>query len=118
MKKPVKCDCIVEAPAPTRPIDRGIAGAGLLARVLTSKYAEHVPLYRQTEILARHGVDLSRALLANWVDACCRLMAPLEEALYHYVMATGKLHTDDTPVPVLAPGKKRPNRSSMDLRPG
>jgi transposase len=64
-------------------------------------------LYRQTEILARHGVDLSRALLANWVDACCRLMAPLEEALNHYVMATGKLHTDDTPVPVLAPGKKK-----------
>ena len=103
----VKCDCIVEAPAPTRPIDRGIAGPGLLARVLTSKYSEHTPLYRQTEILARHGVDLSRALLANWVDACCRLMAPLEEALNHYVMATGKLHTDDTPVPVLAPGKKK-----------
>lgn len=103
----VKCDCIVEAPASTRPIDRGIAGAGLLARVLTSKYAEHKPLYRQTEILARHGVDLSRALLANWVDACCRLMAPLEEALYHYIMATGKLHTDDTPVPILAPGKKK-----------
>ncbi|MEA9393629.1 IS66 family transposase [Acerihabitans sp. TG2] len=103
----VKCDCIVEAPAPSRPIERGIAGAGLLARVLTSKYAEHTPLYRQTEIMARHGVDLSRALLSNWVDACCRLMAPLEEALYHYVMATGKLHTDDTPVPVLAPGKKK-----------
>lgn len=69
----VRCDCIVEAPAPSRPIDRGIAGPGLLARVLTSKYCEHTPLYRQTEILARQGVDLSRALLSNWVDACCRL---------------------------------------------
>lgn len=103
----VKCDCIVEAPAPSRPIDRGIAGPGLLARVLTSKYAEHSPLSRQTEILARQGVDLSRALLSNWVDACCRLMAPLDEALYRYVMATRKLHTDDTPVPVLSPGRKK-----------
>ncbi|ECD9518271.1 IS66 family transposase [Salmonella enterica subsp. diarizonae] len=102
-----KCDCIVEAPAPSRPIDRGIAGPGLLARVLVSKYAEHTPLYRQTEILARQGVDLSRSLLSNWVDACCRLMAPLDEALYNYVMDTRKLHTDDTPVPVLAPGNKK-----------
>lgn len=103
----VKCDRIVEAPAPSRPIDRGIAGPGLLARVLTSKYCEHTPLYRQTEILARQGVDLSRALLSNWVDACCRLMAPLDDALFRYVMDTRKLHTDDTPVPVLAPGRKR-----------
>ena len=101
----VRCDCIVEAPAPSRPIDRGIAGPGLLARVLTAKYCEHLPLYRQTEILARQGVDLSRALLSSWVDACCRLMAPLDEALYRYVMNCRKLHTDDTPV--LAPGRKK-----------
>lgn len=102
-----RCDCIVEAAAPSRPIDRGVAGPGLLARVLTAKYCEHQPLYRQTEIFARQGVDLSRALLSNWVDACCRLMAPLDEALYHYVMDCRKLHTDDTPVPVLAPGRKK-----------
>lgn len=103
----VRCDCIVEAPAPSRPIDRGIAGPGLLARVLTSKYCEHTPLYRQTEILARQGVELSRARLSNSVDACCRLMAPLDEALCHYVMGCRKLHTDDTPVPVLAPGRNK-----------
>ncbi len=102
-----RCDCIVEAPAPSRPIDRGIAGPGLLARVLTGKYCEHTPLYRQTEILARQGVDLSRALLSNWVDACCRLMAPLDEVLCRYVMSCRKLHTDDTPVPVLPPGRKK-----------
>ncbi|WP_251299664.1 IS66 family transposase zinc-finger binding domain-containing protein [Escherichia coli] len=50
-----KCDCIVEAPAPSRPIERGIAGPGLLARVLTGKYCEHLPLYRQSEIFARQG---------------------------------------------------------------
>ncbi len=102
-----RCDCIVEAPAPSRPIDRGIAGPGLLARVLMAKYCEHLPLYRQCEIFARQGVDLSRALLSNWVDACCRLMATLDEALYRYVMDCCKLHTDDTPVPVLAPGRKK-----------
>ena len=102
-----KCDCIVEAPAPSRPIELGIAGPGLLARVLTGKYCEHLPLYRQSEIFARQGVELSRALLSNWVDACCQLMTPLNDALYRYVMNTRKLHTDDTPVKVLAPGLKK-----------
>ena len=63
-----KCDAIVQAPAPSRPIERGIAGAGLLARVLGSKYAEHTPLYRQSEIYSRQGVELSRSLLSGWVE--------------------------------------------------
>ena len=79
-----QCDAIVQAPAPSRPIERGIAGPGLLARVLTSKYAEHTPLYRQSEIYGRQGVELSRSLLSGWVDACCRLLSPLEEALQDY----------------------------------
>ncbi|EOJ3570261.1 IS66 family transposase, partial [Escherichia coli] len=66
-----------------------------------------LPLYRQSEIFARQGVELSRALLSNWVDACCQLMTPLNDALYRYVMNTRKLHTDDTPVKVLAPGLKK-----------
>ncbi len=102
-----KCDAIVQAPAPSRPIERGIAGPGLLARVLTSKYAEHTPLYRQSEIYGRQGVDLSRSLLSGWVDACCRLLSPLEEALQDYVLTDGKLHADDTPVQVLLPGNKK-----------
>lgn len=92
-----QCDAIMQAPAPSRPIERGIAG--LLARVLTSKYAEHTPLYRQSEIYGRQGVELSRSLLSGWVDACCRLLSPLEEALQDYVLTDGKLHADDTPVP-------------------
>ncbi|WP_105275274.1 IS66-like element ISEc8 family transposase, partial [Escherichia sp. MOD1-EC7003] len=83
------------------------AGPGLLARVLTSKYAEHTPLYRQSEIYGRQGVELSRSLLSGWVDACCRLLSPLEEALHGYVMTDGKLHADDTPVQVLLPGNKK-----------
>ncbi len=105
-----QCDAIVQAPAPSRPIERGIAGPGLLARVLSSKYAEHTPLYRQSEIYGRQGVELSRSLLSGWVDACCRLLSPLEGALQDYVLTDGKLHADDTPVPVLLPliRKRRP----------
>ncbi len=77
-----QCDAIVQAPAPSRPIDRGIAGPGLLARVLISKYAEHTPLYRQSEMYGRQGVELSRSLLSGWVDACCRLLSPLAPAVW------------------------------------
>lgn len=98
------CDRIVQAPAPSRPITRGLAGPGLLAHVLVSKYADHLPLYRQSEIYAREGVDLERSTLADWVGATSALVEPLVETLRRYVFATRKLHADDTPVPVLAPG--------------
>ena len=71
--------------------------------MLTGKYCEYLPLYRQSEIFACQGIELSRALLSNWVDACCQLMTPLNDALYRYVMNTD----DDTPVKVLAPGRKK-----------
>jgi transposase len=99
-----KCDCIVQAEAPSRPIDRGAAGPGLLAHVLVSKYCDHQPLYRQSQIYARQGVELERSTMADWVGASSRLIEPLVEALQGYVMEAGKLHADDTPVPVLAPG--------------
>jgi transposase len=98
------CDRIVQAAAPSRPIDRGLAGPGLLAHVLVSKYADHQPLYRQSEIYAREGVDLDRSTLAGWVGATSELLAPLVDAVRDHVMAASKLHADDTPVPVLAPG--------------
>ena len=101
------CERIVQVQAPSRPIDRGLAGAGLLAHVLVSKYADHLPLYRQTQIYAREGVHIERSTMAEWVASCFRLLDPLVEALARYVMATGKLHADDTPVPVLDPGRGR-----------
>jgi transposase len=106
------CDVIVQAEAPSRPIARGLAGAGLLAHVLVSKYADHQPLYRQAEIYAREGVELERSTLADWVGATSELLAPLHDALRQYVMNPGKLHADDTPVPVLAPrtGKTKVGR--------
>ena len=100
-----KCDCIVQAEAPSRAIERGLAGPGLLAHVLVSKYCDHQPLYRQSEIYARQGVELERSTMADWVGGCTRLLEPLVEALRRYVTAADKLHADDTPVPVLAPGQ-------------
>lgn len=98
------CERIVQAPAPTRPIARGLAGPGLLAHVLVSKYADHLPLYRQSKIYEREGIELERSTLADWVGETSALLAPLVEALRRYVFDGGKLHADDTPVPVLAPG--------------
>jgi transposase len=99
-----KCDRIVQAAAPSRPIERGVAGPGLLAHVLVSKYTDHLPLYRQSEIYERQGVELERSTLAGWVGGTSELLEPLVESLRRYVTAAGKLHADDTPVPVLAPG--------------
>ena len=98
------CERIVQAPAPSRPIERGLAGPGLLAHVLVAKYCDHLPLYRQAEIYAREGVELERSTLADWVGGSSRLLEPLVEALRRYVIGASKLHADDTPVPVLAPG--------------
>ena len=99
-----RCERIVQAPAPSRPIERSFAGPGLLAHVLVSKYCDHLPLYRQSEIYAREGVELDRSTLAGWVGGASRLLEPLIEALHDHVMAAEKLHGDDTPIPVLAPG--------------
>jgi transposase len=100
-----RCDAIVQAPAPTRPIERGMAGPGLLAHVLVGKYGDHTPLYRQAEIYAREGVELDRTLLAQWVGNVSALLAPLTDALRRHVLAADVVHADDTPLPVLAPGR-------------
>jgi len=101
------CDKIVQPPAPPRPIERCLAGPALLAHVLSAKYANHIPLNRQSEIYAREGVELDRSTLAGWVGASSQLLAPLVEAVRRHVMAGSKIHADDTPVPVLSPGRGR-----------
>jgi transposase len=100
-----RCETLVQAPAPARPIARGIAGPGLLAHVLVSKYADHLPLYRQSRIFAREGIDLERSTLADWVGGASDLLSPLVEAIGRYALGAKKLHADDTPVPVLCPGR-------------
>jgi transposase len=98
------CDVIVQPPAPSRPILRGIAGPGLLAHILVAKYADHQPLYRQAVIYERAGVELDRSTMARWVGASANLLLPLVDAIRRHVFAATKIHADDTPVPVLAPG--------------
>jgi transposase len=98
------CDRVVEAPAPSRPIERGLAGPGLLAHVIVSKFSDHLPLYRQSEIYARQGVEISRSTMAGWVGGASDLLTPLVDAIQKHVLAGCKLHADDTPMPVLAPG--------------
>jgi transposase len=102
-----QCASIAQAAAPARPIDKGLAGPGLLAHVAVSKYLDHLPLYRQSEIYARQGVDLDRSTLADWIGGITRLVSPLAELIGRYVTAAAKVHADDTTVPVLDPGRGR-----------
>ena len=99
------CETITQAPAALRPIARGLAGPGLLAQVMVAKYADHLPLYRQSEIYAREGVELPRSTLADWVGGATALLTPLGEALERHVFSGPTVHGDDTPIPVLAPGR-------------
>ncbi|MFO7477410.1 MAG: IS66 family transposase, partial [Methyloceanibacter sp.] len=101
------CETITQPPLPSLPIERGRPGPALLAHVLVAKYADHCPLYRQSGIYARAGVELDRSTLADWVGQCAALLAPLAEAIIRHVKLGEALHADDTPVPVLDPGRQR-----------
>jgi len=101
------CEAVVQAPAPSLPIERGLPGPGLLAQVLVSKYCDHVPLYRQARIYARSGVMIDRGTMMGWVGKAAWLLRPLTERIGGHVFAATKIHTDDTPLPVLAPGTGR-----------
>ena len=101
------CESIAQAPMPSLPIERGRPGPGLLAQVLVAKFCDHLPLYRQSLIYARAGVDLDRSTLADWVGRATWLLQPLGERLAAHVFAAAKIHADDTPVPVLDPGRGR-----------
>lgn len=102
-----KCTTVMQAPAPERVIAGGLATPALLAHVLVSKYADHLPLYRQARIFARHGIDLERSTLAGWVGGACWWLDALHERLARHIFASGHLFADDTPIPVLDPGRGR-----------
>jgi transposase len=101
------CGTIHEAPAPERVIAKGLATPGLIAHVLVSKYCDHTPLYRQAQIFARHGARIERSTLAGWVGGACWWLEPLLARLAAHVFASAKLFADDTPIPVLDPGRGR-----------
>ena len=98
------CEAFTQAPLPSRPIERGRPGPGLLAHVLVSKYADHLPLYRQSQVFEREGLDLDRSTLADWVGKSTALLEPLADAIGRHVLAGQAIFADDTPVKMLAPG--------------
>ena len=98
------CEAIHQAAPPALPIERGRPGPGLLAHVLIGKYCDHLPLYRQAEIYGREGIDLERSTLAGWVGRAAWELRPVVAAIGSHVLAADKIHGDDTPVRVLAPG--------------
>jgi transposase len=101
------CERIVQAALPSRPIERGRPGPGLLAHVLVSKYADHLPLHRQSRIFERDGIDLGRSTLADWVGRVTALLEPLADAIGQHVRAGEAIFADDTTLKMLAPGTGR-----------
>jgi len=101
------CEAIVQSPLPSRPIERGRPGPGLLAHVLVSKYADHLPLYRQSQIYAREGVDLDRSTMADWVGRSTALLEPLADAIGRIARRGEAIFADATPVKMQAPGQKK-----------
>jgi transposase len=100
-------EAVVQAPAPERPITGGMATEALLAQVLVAKYADFLPLYRQAGIFARHGVELDRSTLCDWVGRACWWLEPLWHLLRRHVMSSTRIFADDTLLPVLDPGRGR-----------
>jgi transposase len=100
-------NAVVQAPAPDRPIDGGMATEALVAQVLIGKYGDHLPLYRQSQIFARQGIELDRSTLCNWVGRACWWLAPLHELMLSTVLSSPKVFADDTTLPVLDPGNGR-----------
>ena len=97
------CEGIIQPPAPFHPIARGRAGPELLAMILEAKFGQHLPLNRQSESYALEGIHLDVSTLGGWIGACTAALAPLLALIHKHVLAAGRLHGDDTTVPVLAP---------------
>ena len=98
------CETFHQAELPSRPIERGRPGPGLLAHVLVSKYGDHSPLYRQSQIFKREGIELDRSTLADWIGKSTALLEPLADAISRHVLRGQAIFADDTPVKLLAPG--------------
>ncbi|NNH76949.1 IS66 family transposase [Acinetobacter sp. ANC 5380] len=107
-----QCDILTQQAMPAYVIDKGIATPELLSHVLVSKYADHLPLYRQRQIFLRAGVDLSRSTLSDWIGRCGVELEPLTNALKQVVLQQQVLHADETPVTIMQMGddEKKPKK--------
>lgn len=95
----------MQAPTPVKAVAKGRATFATLAHVVVSKFDHHLPLYRQAEMMAARGVDLGRSTLAGWAGQAAALLDPIVSRIRDEGLKASKLHTDDTPVPVLDPGR-------------
>ena len=100
-------EAVVVAEAPARPIDGGMPTEALITHVLISKFCDSLPLYRQSQMLARQGIALDRSTLSSWVGTACWWLAPLYDLVVSTVLSSGKVFADDTSLPVLDPGRGR-----------
>lgn len=91
---------VMVAPLPARPIEKGIAEAGLLAHILIEKYVDHLPLYRQVQRFKREGVTLASSTLESWTAATAKMLVPLYDRLVEEVLCSGYIQADETPIPV------------------
>ena len=99
-------DGVLIGKLPSRPLEKAMAGAGLLAQIVIDKYADHLPLYRQMQRFERSGVKLSYSTFTDWVSGTCKLIEPLYQALKKDVLQSAYLHVDETPIKVLDKDKK------------
>lgn len=104
---------VVIGTLPIKPIEKGVPGPGLLAHVVTSKYADHLPLHRLEGIFLRQGVELSRSTLCDWVTASAKLLEPIVKVMKSELLGSRKIHTDDTPVPVLEKDRKATKKGRL-----
>lgn len=98
------CEAIVQGEAATKGIEKGKAGFGLLANILIKKYDDHLPLYRQSEILEREGIEIARSTMAGWIASCSILLEPIVDEIKKAIFGASEIHGDDIPVKVLKPG--------------
>lgn len=99
-------DGFIVAGLPSRPIEKGIAGPGLLAQIIIDKYVDHLPLYRQVERFRREGVTLAASTISGWLTACCTLLDPLYQQLKNEVLKSNYLQVDESGIKVLDKDKK------------
>uniref|UniRef100_UPI00082C4700 IS66 family transposase n=1 Tax=Marinobacterium profundum TaxID=1714300 RepID=UPI00082C4700 len=106
-----QCETLIQAPMPAYIIDKGIPTAALMAQVIVAKHVDHIPLYRQEQAFGRAGVPIPRSTLAEWIGRCGVQLQPLVDALRALILTESVLHADETPVPMLAPGKKKTHQA-------
>jgi transposase len=106
---------VVQAPAPARLIEGGIPTEALVAHVLVARYADHLPLYRQAQIMARQGVMLERSTLSFWMGYAAAEVAPVVARLREMMLASTRIFADETVVPVLDPGRGRTKQGLFEV---